>query len=50
MKKTSNKYVIKFRKKIKDNGLVELRSVYVKREKNTKEVKAMVADFIEGMD
>ena len=50
MKKTNKDYVAEFRKKKDERGLVELRSIWVKREQNTKEVKAMVADFISGMD
>jgi len=50
MKKTSTDWVATFRKKLKADGLVEIRDIYVKREKNTKEVKAMVAEFIKGME
>lgn len=50
MTKTNKDCVERFRKKQKAKGLVELRSIYVKRSQNTKEVKAMVADFISGMD
>ncbi len=39
-----------FKERKRQAGLVELRNLYVKREQNTKEVKAMVADFIRGLE